>query len=94
MKLLEIKHVEDCFDGSIIKELLFSTKITIDTINLWAKNGSLQYFPDFALPFYKIRVPDLYDLKGIEGNNYVQIHIKDPVKFSIDKFMGLTLRGV
>ncbi len=28
MEIVDLKHIEDCFDGSYIKELLFSEPIT------------------------------------------------------------------
>lgn len=87
MKVLDVKHVEDCFDGSLIKELLLSTEISKEMIYLLGKNGDVQYFPNFAKPFFKIRVNREYDIKGIEGNRSIRIHLKNPKKYSLDKFI-------
>ena len=89
MKVIEIKHVEDCFDGSLIKELFFDSDITKNMIFELAKNGNIQYFEKFTKPFFKVRLSGLYDLKGIEGNNSIRIHLKDPMKFSLEQFISL-----
>jgi hypothetical protein len=89
MEVIEIKHVEDCFDGSLIKELLLSQELNKDFIFALGKDGDIQYFSHFARPFFKIRVPDIYDLKGIEGNKTMRIHVKNPLKYSLDDFIQL-----
>ncbi len=89
MEILEIKNVEDCFDGSLIKEILLSSEITKDFIYSIGDGCIIQYFDNFARPFFKIRKNGLFDLKGIEGNKTMRVHIKNPDKFSMDDFCGL-----
>jgi hypothetical protein len=89
MVVIDIKHVEDCFDGSLIKELLLSGEISKELIYTLGKGGSVQYFAHFAKPFFKIRVPGIYDLKGIQGNKTMRIHLKDPEKYSLNDFIEL-----
>jgi hypothetical protein len=73
MKVVKIKHVEDCFDGSFIKEVLFDEIVTSDFIHHLRKTGELQYFPTFARPFYKLDAWGEYILKGVEGNNTARL---------------------
>ena len=87
MKVEEVKHVEDCFDGSLIKELLLSSEISKKLIFALGEDGKVQYFPHFAKPFFKIRVVGKYDLKGIEGNKTMRIHLKYPKKYSTNEFI-------
>ncbi|PKK88810.1 MAG: hypothetical protein CVV64_17145 [Candidatus Wallbacteria bacterium HGW-Wallbacteria-1] len=89
MKITEKKQVEDCFDGSLIFELRLSGEITEEMILTLGKTGNLQYFPHFARPFFKLRVAGLYDLKGIEGNRTLRIHLKKPTEFSLENFADL-----
>lgn len=89
MKVIKIKHVEDCFDGSLIKELLLSEEITEEFIYKLGVSGEIQYFPHFARPFFKIRVNCIYDLKGIVGNTTLRIHLKNPKEYSLDKFIEM-----
>ena len=87
MKVLDIKHVEDCFDGSLIKEVLLSESVVKDQIFSIGKGGYVQYFPDFPRPFYKIRIDGLFDIKGIEGNRTMRVHIKAPEEYPLGKFI-------
>jgi hypothetical protein len=73
MKVLKIKELEDCFDGSFIKEALLDTAVTKEFIFFLGKLGELAYYPDFARPFYKITVKNLYVVKGVEGNKTVRL---------------------
>lgn len=88
MEVVEVKHVEDCFDGSLIKELLLSHEISSELIFALGKKRDVQYFAHFARPFFKIRVPGVFDLKGIEGNRTMRIHLKNPKEYSLDDFIN------
>lgn len=87
MKLVEIKHVEDCFDGSFIKELRFESKITEEDVFFLGRSGDVQYFETFAKPFFKIRVKSKYDLKGIAGNRTLRIHLKSNAPEALERFL-------
>jgi hypothetical protein len=84
MKVIDVKHVEDCFDGSLIKELLLDTEISKELIFALGEGGDVQYFGHFARPFFKIHVKGLYDLKGIEGNRTMRVHLKSVERFTIE----------
>ena len=89
MQIEKIIAVDDCFDGTMIKEITFSSVITKEMIFILGKDGNIQYFPDFARPFFKIRKRGIYDLKGIEGNKTMRVHIKQPEIYNIDDFIDL-----
>jgi hypothetical protein len=73
MKIAEIKHIEDCFDGSFIHEILFDAEITSEFIQSLATHGELHYYPSFARPFFRLVVPSQFTLKGVEGNRTVRV---------------------
>lgn len=81
--------MEDCFDGSLIKEILLADNIIKEQIYTLGEGGYIQYFSDFPRPFYKIRISGLYDVKGIEGNNTMRVHLKSPETFPLEKFINL-----
>ena len=87
MKVVAVTHIEDCFDGSLIKEVLLSDAIEKKFIFALGENGNIQYFSTFARPFFKIRIRGIFDVKGIEGNKTMRVHIKNPEKYSIEDFM-------
>ncbi|HSV98988.1 MAG TPA: hypothetical protein VLI39_02375 [Sedimentisphaerales bacterium] len=73
MKIVDVKHIEDCFDGSYLHELLFDSEITRDFILGLRSAAEVQYYPDFARPFFKATVPGRFTLKGIEGNQTARV---------------------
>ena len=73
MKVIKIKEIEDCFDGSFMKEALFDNVVTKNFIYYLALSGELEYFPSFARPFYKVNVPGRYMVKGVEGNKTARL---------------------
>lgn len=87
MQVTDIKHVEDCFDGSMISELRLSKRITKELIFSLGQDGNIQYFSHFARPFFKIRVSGFYDVKGIEGNKTMRVHLKNPSRHSLKTFI-------
>jgi hypothetical protein len=68
MQIVSIRHLEDCFDGTIMKEVTFDRSIDEQFIRYWEIHGTLQYFPSFARPFFTVDVPRRFVLKGIQGN--------------------------
>ncbi len=90
MKVVSVKNVEDCFDGSFIREILFEEIIDKETILNLSQEGSLKYYEDFPRPFFKIIRNTYYDIKGVQGNKSIRIHLKDPLKYSIDDFIADT----
>lgn len=73
MKVISVKEQEDCFDGSIMKEVMFDQPVTRAFIDFMGEKGDLSYFPSFARPFFKVEVKGHYFLKGIENNKYLSL---------------------
>lgn len=83
MEILESRKVEDCFDGSAIRELRLASEISRDLILGMGEDGHIQYFEGFARPFFKIRVDGRFDVKGIEGSRTMRVHLKHPERYSL-----------
>lgn len=73
MKLLEIKKMEDCFDGSLVYCYEFSKVVTELLMRAMVNNGKLDYFPEFAKPFFKIFTSEGLQIKGILGENNIEV---------------------
>jgi len=73
MKIAGVRHIEDCFDGSYIHEILFDADITSTFIQSLGTEGCLQYHRSFARPFFKAVFTDRFTLKGVEGNRTVRV---------------------
>lgn len=80
MNILETKHIEDCLDGAVVQEILLSKEISANFIQALGKEGTLQYFPHFARPFFKLRIQGKLNLKGIEGNTHIRVRLEAPAK--------------
>ena len=80
MNIKNIKNLEDCYDGSISKEILFDEPVTKDFIYYLGKYGALNYYSTFAKPFYKIKFSEgVLIAKGVEGAYTLKITIKSPI---------------
>lgn len=73
MNLIHVREIEDCFDASLMREVLFDAPITPGFIRFWQSRGELDYFPAFARPFFRVHVPGRYYLKGIQGNKTLRL---------------------
>ena len=67
MKLIDVRKVEDCFDGSLRLEYRFDGEIAEPFMRGLANGSRLDYFPDFPKPFFKIFREDGLQIKGILG---------------------------
>ena len=89
MKILAIRHIEDCFDGSFIKEIVFNAPISKDFIFYLGNAGELEYFSTFARPFFKVVQPEQYEFKGVEGNRSIRMIVKHTPEESLKHFRKL-----
>lgn len=69
MKVIDIKKLEDCFDGSITFKYSFADAIDETMMKKLAEKGKLHYYPEFPRPFFKIITFDGVQLKGIIGDH-------------------------
>lgn len=73
MKIIAVKDLEDCFDGSFMKEALFDAPVDVAFIEHIGKSGKLSYHPSFCRPFYRVDMPDGCIVKGVEGNSTARV---------------------
>jgi len=68
MKVEEVSVLEDCFDGSLVREFRLDTVIDEHLVRRLGRLGALQYFPSFARPFFRVDEPSRYCVQGIVGS--------------------------
>lgn len=73
MTILDIRPQEDCVDGDLQKEVVFDRPIDESFIRYLENAGALQYFSDFARPFFRVDAPEGFVLKGIQGRKTCQL---------------------
>ena len=88
MIIRSINDLEDCFDGTFIKEVLFCDSVNKEFIHYLGNEGELDYFPDFAKPFFRIYLKGMYFIKGVEGNNTLRLILnKEEINKGLDYFV-------
>ncbi len=90
MKIVQIKSIEDCLDNSNTREVLFDQPVDRSFILYLGEAGELQYFRNFARPFYRLDVPDLFVFKGVEGNSTARIILcRSSMEQALSRFISL-----
>ena len=74
MEVVKVVTVEDCFDGSFIKEFHLSETITEKFIKELGKDHSLEYFPDFPRAFFRIEKKNMYQIKGVVDSDTMRVN--------------------
>jgi hypothetical protein len=90
MKVSAINRIEDCFDGSYIREIVLDEVITEETVRCFRAIGTLDYYPDFARPFFKVTGAG-FSMKGVVGNSTIRLTITGG---SPDDVCGAVTRAV
>lgn len=67
-QVLLIRKTEDCLDDTVIKELQLDQPICEELMRRMAVNASLDYYPHFPRPYFRIRRPGQYVLQGVMGS--------------------------
>ena len=73
MRIVDVKRVEDCFDGSRVMRYFFDTPWTAAVIRRLAALGDLEYCDDFPRPLFRVTLPDGAEIKGVEGESDCQV---------------------
>lgn len=73
MTIVKIIKLEDCFDGSFVYRYEFSGAVDESVMKAMAEGEKLQYFPSFSKPFYKIFASDGLQIKGIVGEDNIEV---------------------
>lgn len=73
MKIMEIKKIEDCFDGSSVYGYTFDEEWSREKIFRLGSLGMVEYFADFPRPFFRIRGENGLQIKGVDGETNCRI---------------------
>ncbi|MBN2083176.1 hypothetical protein JW859_13340 [bacterium] len=73
MKIIDIKKVEDCFDGSSVFSYWFDSQWTEAAIGGLSALGRLEYFADFPRPLFRLTTPEGLHVKGVKGEDNCRV---------------------
>lgn len=91
MQIIKTIPLEDCLDGSHVVEVEFDEPVTRLWIEAWEPYGDWHYYPDFARPYYSIRVPGRFHLKGVEGKKRLRLTLQGDASDSLDVFCEMSV---
>jgi hypothetical protein len=80
MKIINIKKIEGCLEGTNVRDVLFDNAVTKEFILYLGTFGKLIYQDSFEKPFYKVimQMPDrVYSIKGSQGNKSARLLLTD-----------------
>jgi hypothetical protein len=73
MRVVEVRPIEDCLDGSIIREFVLDQGVDFALVERLGKVGHLRYFADFARPLFIVTAEDRFKIKGVEGSSTLTV---------------------
>jgi len=66
--VIEIRELENCFDGSFMKEVEIDEPLNLNIMNRMAQDARLKYYPHFPRPYFRIERDGAFILQGVIGN--------------------------
>ena len=72
-KVVEVRLIENCLDSSAVKELCLDTPLDEGIMKRVSSQGTLQYFPDFPRPYFRVDRSRTYVLQGVLGNRSFRV---------------------
>lgn len=82
-----IIEIEDCFDGSFMKKILLNISISKTFIYYIGGDSKLEYFGDFARPFFRAIKDNYYIIKGVEGSNEIEATLHRNNLNTVEKYL-------
>lgn len=82
MRVTEVKHVEDCLDGTAIKELALDEPADRGLADRLSALGELDYYEDFPKPFFRV-TSDAVQIKGVAGTYRVRLWLSSSADASV-----------
>lgn len=71
--------IQDCFEDSFIRELVFDGVITLETMLCLSELGRLDYYADFPRPFFRVTKDKEYYFRGVIGGSSVKVVFDRPL---------------
>ena len=76
MRIIQILDIEECLDGTFIKELIVDENLKSDFIKALGRTGTFNYYKSFMRPYFKIETECLI-IKGVEDDNTIRVIVKN-----------------
>jgi len=77
MRVSGYKKLDDCAGENYYNEIQFDCKMTAEIIEAFAGLGTLEFQRDFPRPFFILKSPDGFVLKGLQGDDTCRLVITE-----------------
>ncbi len=85
MKVINYKKVEDCLEGTNVRDLLLDEPINKEFIHKIGQLGKLFFYEEIEKPYFKLIVRGKYTIKGSESNNSLRVMLPENAEFEMIK---------
>ncbi len=65
--------LENCLDSSVVRELQLSEPVGEVVMRRVARQGRLQFFPDFPRPYFRLDRSRAYVVQGVFGETSLRV---------------------
>jgi hypothetical protein len=86
-RVIAIRKVEECLDGTTIKEFELAAPMTEAVMRRIASEGKLKYFPDFPRPYFRIDRSGAYVIQGVIGMCSFRVVFSQSVTACLEEFL-------
>ncbi len=69
MRIVSCRKAEDCFDGSQVMTYTFDAPWQANDVIALKVCGTVQYYPDFPRPFFRLYSPSGLQAMGVVGSS-------------------------
>ena len=73
MKIIEYKKVEDCLEGTNVRDILLNSDVTKELIDYLGNYGKALFYSELPKPMYKIIFKGKFTLKGVCGYSIIRV---------------------
>lgn len=74
-RILDLRELESCLDRAEAMEVGLDGPVTEDLIQRLGREGSLQYFPHFPRPYFRVDHATSWVVQGIVGTPRLRIQL-------------------
>jgi hypothetical protein len=72
-RVIGVRPVRDCLDGDFIREYELDTPLNESTMRRLAHDATLQYYPDFPRPYFRIDRRGVCVIQGVIGKTTFRV---------------------
>jgi hypothetical protein len=74
-RFVDLRELESCLAHSEAKEIALDEGVSVELMQRLATEGTLQYFPHFPRPYFRIDHPTAWLIQGIVGSPKLRIQL-------------------